>query len=745
MAYCIPKQQADLLKKDIASKVITPDKLYSMTPQERNDLFSRYLGGDKATADDISIRFEQEMVSKQKKTLSAWVNRQTDGVKQVKDAVEELGKKGVVDPKQYTPIARGIVEAQKGIALTDTQISDLSTLAKGIEDAKSNGLPEWANKDLFKAKAQVNQYLTNMNKDNAGLLQKTRAWSYSSYLTSPASIIKSQVYSRLNAFVGELGRRLRTRQTSGLNGDLSGEMAQSSYSIWRETGINPLKSEGGDMIGDTRMTGNNSYTDFVTKTLHGTGHAASYIKSYTDELDISSSVIARKRGIPVDQQQGYARDLMLKAADPIARSGDADALALHAQARANAEYYSYLSDKGTAVAVSKGIKGLFQKVLGKEAAQTLQPFSTVGANVVQEKIDFMGGYAIKQTASALSEIMHGGGNPEDVNEIMNGGKWAKLTNGVVAAGGATMLGYAVSNAIGDVAQNYQGIPSTAAETEQMHEKGAVPNSIKINGRWYSIGLLGPIAPIVTGVLSAKQSGSLAGAAQAVTSLAQDEPGMTVLTTYLEDLLPSGTSTNIATQAEYAASDLISDIYARAVPSIVSIAAKATDPYQRTTAGGVFDYTKEQIPGIRETLPVLKNESGTPLTTSPIAETLLSGQTSTATSDAVSNEFTRLASKGVPIDLEKPDSTTEFKALKTEIPADQYTQATNEYADQLNSALNTLISSPSYKTLPISGPSGVYTKKTAISDTKDQVLKSVATKYGYVPLSQDVPIVQDTGQ
>ena len=108
MTICLPKFARDNLLKALKEQDISVSKLYDMNDAERNIIFSQYVGKDLASF--VNSRFEQAMLSNQKKSLANWIERTTSH----KDPIRrELIKKVNRIEKLLTP------DEQKGKAFCE--------------------------------------------------------------------------------------------------------------------------------------------------------------------------------------------------------------------------------------------------------------------------------------------------------------------------------------------------------------------------------------------------------------------------------------------------------------------------------------------------------------------------------------------------------------------------------------------------------------------------------------------------
>jgi hypothetical protein len=158
-----------------------------------------------------------------------------------------------------------------------------------------------------------------------------------------------------------------------------------------------------------------------------------------------------------------------------------------------------------------------------------------------------------------------------------------------------------------------GYPSNEREKRLWELEGRKPNSIKINGKWRSIAVLGPVGNVlvVGGYLQQglDDTGSFASAlASAGTGAAKSLTEQT----FLQGL--NSFTQAINDPAGYGPS-LLGNLIGSAVPTIVSDVAQATDPLQRRTSAtkdGLLTPLQARVPYFRNKLEPKINALGQPV-------------------------------------------------------------------------------------------------------------------------------------
>ena len=173
----------------------------------------------------------------------------------------------------------------------------------------------------------------------------------------------------------------------------------------------------------------------------------------------------------------------------------------------------------------------------------------------------------------------------------------------------------------------------------------------------------------------------------------------------------------------------------------------------TTFSGQPVTVGSEISDLIEPIPLNTYQSLAPDPQANVIATMIAQQLGvmSTTYSSVSSEYpasvnkvlSRLSSKGFPANITPVEQSTEFTALKQEIPSDKYQEALSKYSTDLNNNLEQLVTSPDFTLLPISAPGDTLTKQKAIDNVKNETVKSVAYQYGYTPLKDKTPTVYET--
>lgn len=149
MAVCLPKPQREKLTKALKEKEITIARLYQMTDAERNVIFKQYVGDDFASF--VNSKFEQAMLSKQKKALANWIERTTshkDPIrKELKKKVDKIEK--LLTPDEQKGFLADLVETKLGMRVTEEEAATILARKQAVDEAKANIPEEFKNQTDF--------------------------------------------------------------------------------------------------------------------------------------------------------------------------------------------------------------------------------------------------------------------------------------------------------------------------------------------------------------------------------------------------------------------------------------------------------------------------------------------------------------------------------------------------------------------------------------------------------------------
>uniref|UniRef100_A0A6M3KHT8 Putative structural protein n=1 Tax=viral metagenome TaxID=1070528 RepID=A0A6M3KHT8_9ZZZZ len=147
-----------------------------------------------------------------------------------------------------------------------------------------------------------------------------------------------------------------------------------------------------------------------------------------------------------------------------------------------------------------------------------------------------------------------------------------------------------------------GYPSSEREREQWELEGKKPNSIKVNGKWRNVAVLGPGG--MTLVLGGYFQRGINETGSHVAALAQTALGGAKILTEQTFLKGMNQFLGAIDQPDKKGPTLLANLIGSTVPSFIAATAKAGDQYERETnysKAGLFGSFKSRVPGLRQTL------------------------------------------------------------------------------------------------------------------------------------------------
>lgn len=247
-----------------------------------------------------------------------------------------------------------------------------------------------------------------------------------------------------------------------------------------------------------------------------------------------------------------------------------------------------------------------------------------------------------------------------------------------------------------------GRPSTEAEQKQWQNEGKTPNSIKIDGKWRSANVLGPIGNVLlTGGYFAqgfKETGSMFG------GLVQASAGGLKSITDQTFLQGINQFTSAISDPNRSAGTFFSGLIGSIVPTIVGDVARATDSSERRvstalTPETIADKLKSRIPGARQTLEPQVDTFGHNVPTPDFLTAMLDPtRPGIAKSTPVTDELKRLAEAGYQATPTQVGNKNGYKSLTPE----QNTELWQKSGQILEAKLTNLFQTSQYKQLDDEG-------------------------------------------
>lgn len=142
MAFCLPKKISDVVLKAIRSGEISPEKLISMTSEQRREFLSKYVGND---AKIVNALLESKLILKDyKRGLVSWVKKITGLSPEVKrDMISKIEKlQGILTPKDEASFLEDLIAMKLGTDVSLAEAAKISSLSKSLSEAESKLTPE---------------------------------------------------------------------------------------------------------------------------------------------------------------------------------------------------------------------------------------------------------------------------------------------------------------------------------------------------------------------------------------------------------------------------------------------------------------------------------------------------------------------------------------------------------------------------------------------------------------------------
>jgi hypothetical protein len=413
-------------------------------------------------------------------------------------------------------------------------------------------------------------------------------------LENPVGIMADMVQSMFTgkraltaAKAGELGKGAKTGAENAVNGQ-----------YWK-TGYDPmtLADQQGKYDQPNRMinygttplgkaTGH--YVNGVYKLMGASDQPFRY-GAQREALSSLANAEVKNQGLKGDEAKAFYDDFM---ANP-----PKDALNT---ATKDAKYQTFQNDTALGKIVAGAKNSLRAQGHNKTAAMLdfFVPFNNVPSAVASRLVT----NTPIGTASTLIE---------NIIKVRKGEKWDQRAVSQAVGRGMSGLpilaaGYALAQG-GNVTGGY---PATKAERDQWEAEGKQPNSIKVNGRWYSLNYIQPFATLLaTGAKFAEAKQAGLNVEEQLTQSLNSAGNSLMSQSFLQGI--SGAMDAVKNPTEFGGR-YIANTAAGIIPNVIRSAARAGDPLLRESEG-VVDGIKGGIPGLRGELPVKTNDMGEALT------------------------------------------------------------------------------------------------------------------------------------
>ena len=349
------------------------------------------------------------------------------------------------------------------------------------------------------------------------------------------------------------------------------------------------------------------------------------------------------------------------------------------------------------------------KVLSTVVDVTM-PFVKTPTNVVARIAEYTPLGLLKLAAGQLNKNTRGQKRlVEDLSKVVTGG--AVLALGSALANQGILTG---------------SLPASPSERAQWEAEGKMPNSIKINGRWYQVNKLAPIGFLFALAADNATSGSIA------------ETGLKGLKNLTDQTFLTGLSGGIkaVTDPEQNAASYAKQTVSSLIPSGLGAIARVVDPTARTT-GGVGEAIQAKIPGLSSNLAPRLDVFGQEVKNEGGVLGLLDPTRSKAdkSNDPVLREFAKL---GVNVGL--PSN----RMFNTELDTYEYAEFQKVNGRVLKDVLDTLVVSPLFQNASTAKKQELLEKTVSKvrTKTKEAVFPKILQKRFNLPTVQNPQLLNE---
>jgi hypothetical protein len=373
-------------------------------------------------------------------------------------------------------------------------------------------------------------------------------------------------------------------------------------------------------------------------------------------------------------------------------------------------------DKGVLSKTASGVKRAIANdktgEVGKVVAETMLPFTGVPSSVAGQMVAYSPIGLIRgatDTGKVLIKNM-----PELQRQAAQ-----EVGRGIIGTALFIIGAYLMEKGL------MTGQPKDAVEAEQWKLEGKQPNSVLINGKWRSIGSVGPQTLIL--LAGAKYNEEMNNPEGSIGSFAGNIGKDFLSQTFLAGVQQPLNA--ITDPARYGKS-YVSGQAGSIVPNIIKDFAKSVDPYARETSSD--NIGKSIVPGIQYGIPFLRNQLpprrdvlGNPIAQEPTGLSAFYDvfNSKTPISNVVVDELKRLNEVGERATPSKLSKSQTINNIKVKLNAKELDMLEEAVGNALRPALEKLIVSPEYQRMSDED------KASAIDKVVTRVRKQVKSEIG----------------
>ena len=601
---------------------------------------------------------------------------------------EEVYPTEDTDIKAYNYVYK-YVNDQLGLGMTMEEAETITRKADDMLASLENSMSKTGNPsvDFFVKQKDLENYANSLApSSNARVI--VSVVGRGNLLTS----IKSPLTNIIsNFFVGAYRGAVRRVNLGVANSIVSPELIREnkmySWEIFRKTGYNvnnitpetPRNTILGEKLTHSEGEGNirklgRLYEEYIYKWSLGAGDVVFKDYAFTDYVALKATKLANG---DVSKANALFKDASL--IEPQTEEGK--------QIRQEAIDESLIATFQNKGAISEGaLKARASIDFGVGFGEIIAPFVKTPANIVSMglKAGFGGVRAIAS----------------EIKRDVKAGKILKPTQEnidlVVQNGLGLLLASILINAIDDDDYMPPYALATSKDKQLAKELNIPFNAVKIGNTWVSLDYLGALASPLVGLLQARREegflNKIYGYSKSAGVQALSIPAFGNISDLFEKVQNLVRKSGDEVMSE-TGQDLLEQVYARVVPSIVSDVAKALDPYERETQGNEF-ITK--IPVLRETAPKkvsvtsgVAEELG-----SPVYDILFGSRVKEQVTNDVADELQRLNNTGYGVGL----TTVTRSGLLSSLDDDTKQKVREDFAEEYSKQVKRLIKTSRYKRL-----------------------------------------------
>lgn len=413
-----------------------------------------------------------------------------------------------------------------------------------------------------------------------------------------------------------------------------------------------------------------AYVDGVGR-IHGSLYKPFYGAAHLESLYNQGKAAALTAGLKGSQRDAFIKNFVSNPSE--------DALNVAEKDAQNATFQQETA-LGKAASSMQRTGGVVGKVIA--------PFTRIPSAIATDVINYSPVGAVKTIVDGIKAARSDAGLTVAAQRQLSQGLGRSIVGTAAIVPGMALYGR------GMMTLDY---PTDAKEQQLWAEQGKQANAVLIDGKWRTLGSLGPLGSVLA------MGGHLADSLQRGNSLGQAAIDMYAgaLKSIESQSYLQGVSNAVnATQdpGRYLAN--VEKSYAGSVvPTGIATLASGLDKTARQV-NTPLETIKSRIPGLRGSLPIKTDAQGKPIPNENGIGAILDPFYSTTNrgTDPLTTELQRLESASAGVSQPKITTSENFNSIKTKLSKPQAIQLQQNIGTAVNSLWNQAIADPSYQSL-----------------------------------------------